>query len=192
MNINQENMNYSHAAKWTWPVPSSVSRVLPQLGEPGSFWEDRGDRFHCGVDIYAPFKSDIVAVDDGIVLRTELFTSPSQIDYWNVTYAVTIAHNCGLVIRYAEMIGALLSEGTPVRREEVIGHVGRVLEPSRISQKAPLYIQKLKFRHPSMLHFEVLCRFPFEIPRYLGGNTFQRFKPEFLLDPAECWQKFSE
>ncbi len=27
---------------------------VPQIGEAGSFWENRGDRYHCGVDLYAP------------------------------------------------------------------------------------------------------------------------------------------
>lgn len=181
-----------NTTNWTWPVPGSPTRFLPRSGEPGSFWEDRGDRFHCGVDIYAPCNSEIVAVDDGIVVRTELFTSPSLIDYWNDTYAVTIAHHCGLILRYAEMKDIRVPERACVRRGEVIGHVGQVLEPSRIDLKAPLYIQKLKVKHPSMLHLEVFSRFPFEIPHYLGGNTFQNFKPDFLLNAAECWQIFSE
>ena len=48
--------------------PGSLFRVVPGKGQPGSFWEDRGDRFHCGVDIYAPAMSEVHACETGEVI----------------------------------------------------------------------------------------------------------------------------
>lgn len=173
-----------------WPVPQSFSQELPAAGQAGSFWEDRGDRFHCGVDIYAPLGSVVRAVENGIVVRTELFTSPKQTDYWNKTFAITIEHENGYIIRYAELGKAIQPVDHCVRRGETLGFVGKVLEPDRITETAPHYIQKLKQTdHPTMLHLEMFDRFPFDIPQYLGGNTFQNLKPDGLLDPVEYFNQ---
>lgn len=167
-----------------WPVPASLSQTIQTAG-PGSFWEDRGDRFHCGVDIYTPFGSDVVSVKDGLVLQIQLFTSPQMIHYWNETLAVTIQHHDGLVIRYAEMFDENVRVGEHIKKGTVIGHVGQVLEPARITAEAPLYVQKLKEKNnPTMLHLEAFDRFPFDIPKYLGGNTFQPKRPDSLVDPS--------
>ena len=53
-----------------WPVPDSYSKYIPVNGNPGSFWEDRNDRHHCGIDIYAPIGSDVVSIEDGQVIET--------------------------------------------------------------------------------------------------------------------------
>jgi hypothetical protein len=50
-----------------WPVPESYSQRIPFPPSPGSFWENRDDRHHCGVDIYAPCGSVVVAVESGEV-----------------------------------------------------------------------------------------------------------------------------
>jgi murein DD-endopeptidase MepM/ murein hydrolase activator NlpD len=97
-----------------WPVPDSARHTLQTSGA-GSFWEDRGDRFHCGVDIYAPFGSDVVSMQDGLVVQIQLFTSPQMIHYWNETIAVTVQHLGGVVIRYAEMFDANVRVGESIR-----------------------------------------------------------------------------
>jgi hypothetical protein len=67
----------------------------------------------------------------------------------------------------------------------VIGHVGQGLEPARITADSPLYVQNLKAKNnPTMLHLEAFDRFPFDIPKYLGGNTFQSKRPNCLVDPS--------
>ena len=58
-----------------WPVPKSYSKNIPNNNSPGSFWENRGDRHHCGVDIYSPLDSSIIAVENGEVIDVSLFTS---------------------------------------------------------------------------------------------------------------------
>ena len=73
-----------------WPAPKSYTKNLPTSGVPGSFWENRRDRYHCGVDIYAPEGSDVLSVEDGKVIDIDIFTSPDKIPYWNTTYYVLL------------------------------------------------------------------------------------------------------
>ncbi len=62
-----------------WPVPGSARAEVSASGTPGHFWEDRGDRRHCGMDIHAPAGSDVVAVEAGEVVTVAPFTSPQAI-----------------------------------------------------------------------------------------------------------------
>lgn len=170
-----------------WPVPDSPAKRLPERGEAGTFWEDRGDRRHTGVDIYAPEGSPVVAVKGGTVLETGVFTSPEQIPYWNVTWYVFVGQEDGLFARYAELRCALVHRGERVAAGQVIGEVGSVLDPQKIGDQAPEYIQRLKRNgHPSMLHFELYRGSDLSFPvKYLGGNLFGTERPEQLLDPSD-------
>ena len=167
-----------------WPLPGR-QRLLPRDGAAGSFWEDRGDRHHAGVDLYAPAGSRVAAIEDGEVISTGVFTSPDMVPYWNRTYQVTISHISGIFCRYAELGTVSVREGTHVRGGEVIGSVGEVLDLSRIGPEAPLYIRSLKEHgHGSMLHFEAFSAAPGPATAYRGGNWFTGEKPAHLLDPV--------
>ena len=162
-----------------------MGRILPAEGAPGSFWEDRGDRRHAGIDLYAPAGSAVVAIEDGTVISVGLFTSPDLVPYWNRTYQVTIAHASGIFCRYAELGDAPVGEGTRVMAGEIIGHVGEVLNLSLAGPEAPPYIRSLKQHgHGSMLHLEVFASAPGPSPEYRGGNWFSRRRPDHLLDPG--------
>ncbi|HVN65841.1 MAG TPA: peptidoglycan DD-metalloendopeptidase family protein [Methanomicrobiales archaeon] len=167
-----------------WPLPG-IGRVFPEEGTPGSFWEDRGDRFHAGVDLYAPTGSPVVAIEDGRVISAGIFTSPDLVPYWNRTYQVTLAHASGIFCRYAELGDIPVEQGASVRGGWVIGHVGEVLNLSLIGPGAPPYIRALKDQgHDSMLHLETYGLAPGTSPEYRGGNWFSRIRPAHLLDPA--------
>jgi hypothetical protein len=126
-----------------------------------------------------------VAIESGIVLSSGVFTSPDLVPYWNVTYQITIAHDSGIVCRYAELGDLAVEAGDRVVGGEVIGHVGEVLDLSKVGAGSPPYIQALKDRRRSgMLHLEVFTSVPEPDPRYLGGNWFTSERPSFLLDPA--------
>ncbi|NYT05851.1 MAG: M23 family metallopeptidase [Methanomicrobiales archaeon] len=170
----------------TWPVPADARRRIPEPGEPGSFWEDRGDRFHCGIDIYAPAGSGVVAIEDGRVLRTGVQTDPGSVPYWNRTWYVLIEHAGGRIARYAELAGCSVAQGDAVREGEQIGSIGTVIEPARVTAAAPAYIRRLaEGSRTAMLHLEVYARNP-EMPAgsYAGGNWFGPGRPAWLLDPA--------
>src|SRR5512136_2493909 len=97
-----------------WPLPE-VERNLPAEGAAGSFWEDRGDRSHAGVDLYALPGSPVVAIEDGKVVSVGVFTLPEQVPYWNRTYQVTLAHASGICCRYGELGDITVEEGASVR-----------------------------------------------------------------------------
>jgi murein DD-endopeptidase MepM/ murein hydrolase activator NlpD len=169
-----------------WPVPLSYEKTLPSRGSSGVFWEDRGDRHHCGIDIYAPTGCNVIAIEEGIVLETGVFTSPDGNPYWTITYFILIRHRSGLVAKYAELGEALVKSGEEVTAGQVIGRVGSVLDLDKIGEDSPLYIQDLKKTgKPSMLHFELYQSHPGMLDQYLGGNVFNRKMPDFLLDPSE-------
>jgi murein DD-endopeptidase MepM/ murein hydrolase activator NlpD len=158
---------------------------IPQKGEAGSFWEDRGDRFHCGVDLYAPENTEVVSIEKGVVAETGVMTSPEILPYWNPTYYVIIEHERGLFCKYGELAGFTVREGDEIEPGRLIGYVGMVLNSSKIDESCPLYIRKLKDKNPSMLHFELWKKLPVATHRnYLGGNWFGEEKPENLVDPT--------
>ena len=155
-----------------WPLPAIPHRV-PADGEPGSFREDRGDRTHCGVDLYAPHGTVVVAVEGGTVAGTGISTSPEILPYWNLTRFVTIASAEGRTWRYGELAAVLVSEGDPVTGGQVIGTVGQVLNCRMVNAGSPPYIQDLCRRGAaSMLHLELADRIPPDSELYRGGNWF--------------------
>lgn len=172
-----------------WPVPNSYSKVLPKYPEPGSFWKFREDRHHCGVDIYAPKGSQVIAVEKGSVIETGIFTLPNIIPYWNETYYVIVRHESGIFGKYAEMGKILVKVGDDFQEGETIGYVGEVLNLAKVTEKAPAYIQNLKENgNGSMLHFELYDDMPRNLKEYLGGNVFNGRKPNGLIDPMDYFK----
>jgi murein DD-endopeptidase MepM/ murein hydrolase activator NlpD len=185
-NLNYEGFERRPFNLKFWPVPDSYKKTLPLSGDPGSFWEGRGDRNHCGIDIYAPRKSAVLAVDTGRIAQVGMFTSPRDVPYWNVTYYLLICHDDGLVSKYAELEEVLVKEGDVACAGDVIGRVGSVLNPEKITANSPAYIQLLKENgHSSMLHLELYKGIPLPPHDYLGGNAFKPSRPLNLLDPKD-------
>jgi len=168
-----------------WPVPESYSRTVPIKGSPGSFWEYRCDKRHCGVDIYAPEGSDVISVEDGKVVYTGVFTSPKDVPYWDTTYYILVKNKMGFLCKYAELGDAKVKASDLVNAGQIIASVGRVLNPDKITSQSPAYIQKLKERgNLSMLHFELYKSPITDTKHYMGGSWFGDAKPENLLDPT--------
>lgn len=168
-----------------WPVPDSYPKNVPEPGFSGSFWEKRGDRHHCGIDVYAPEGSNVISIEDGMVIDIGIFTSPDKITYWNTTYYILIKNNTGLICKYAELGDVTVKIGKSVVAGQLIGHVGLVLNADEINHVSPAYIKKLKAtRNQSMLHFELYGSFPPQSKKYLGGNWFGHTKPKNMLNPT--------
>jgi len=78
----------------------------------------------------------------------------------------------------------LIREGDVAHAGDVIGRVGSVLNPDKITANSPPYVQFLKENgHSSMLHFELYEGMPLPPRDYLGGNAFKASRPLNLLDP---------
>ncbi|AEH61339.1 Peptidase M23 [Methanosalsum zhilinae DSM 4017] len=168
-----------------WPLKYQSAKI-PKNGEPGSFWEDRGDRHHCGVDLYAPESSEVVSIEDGEVVEVEEMTSPEIVPHWNTTFHIIVRNDSGMFCKYGEVSENLVNKGDIIISGQLIGYVGKVLNQEKIDHSSPAYIQNLKARHPSMLHLELWKNNPITVHRqYLGGNWFAEEKPENLVDPTE-------
>ena len=168
-----------------WPVPNSYSKKVPIKGAPGSFWEDRGDRRHCGIDIYAPKGSDVLSIDDGKVIDIGVFTSPKINPYWNLTKYIIIQIQEDLFYKYAELEDVTVNVGQITKAGQKIGHISSVLKLNKISDKDPKYIQEIKKnKNNSMLHFEVLKAIKTSTLNYKGGNWFGCKRPTNFLDPT--------
>lgn len=169
-----------------WPVPKSYNRKLPKTGESGSFWENRGDRFHCGIDFYAPKGSKVISVTDGKIINVGVFTSSEKVSYWNKTFYIDVKTDDCFVFRYAELEETNLKKQQKIKKHDIIGLVGQVLNLNKICDSSPEYIKKLKNNKKcSMLHFEVYeNKSLFQEKEYLGGNWFGEKKPGFLIDPV--------
>lgn len=172
-----------------WPVPNSYSKEIPAAGLPGSFWEDRRDRHHCGIDIYAPEGSEVLSIEDGKIISIGIFTSPGVISYWNTTYYILMKNINGFICKYAELGSVFVGKGDSVKAGQLIGCVGKVLNDSKIDDNAPLYIKNIKNNmNYSMLHFELFDSIPKQSKYYLGGNWFEGAKPKNLLNPTDYLQ----
>lgn len=100
--------------KGCWPLPTytDISSPFGDRTHPITNEKD----FHKGIDIPAPQYSDIVSVDDGIVIF-----SGEQNGYGNV---VKIKHFDGKKTVYAHNTSNIVKEGDIVRRGQVIAQVG--------------------------------------------------------------------
>jgi len=170
-----------------WPIFDSCTKIIPKKNEPGCFWENRGDRFHCGIDLYAHDESPIVNIYPGTVIDTGIFTSSDLISYWNKTYYIDIRFDNTLFCRYAEMKSINVKKRDFLLPNEQIGKGGQVLHKDKITSISPFYIKKLAEANIlSMLHFELYNKKPINVKNkyYLGGNWFGKSKPKGLLDPS--------
>jgi hypothetical protein len=172
---------------WRWPLPTKTN--IPTKKEPGSFWEDRIDRRHCGVDLYAKEWTQVSAVEGGHILSVTIFTTPNLVAYWNLTYSVLVEAKSGLH-RYCELGSASVVPGTSIAAGEAIGSVGAVVDREKVTHTSPTYIRDLVHENNiAMLHFEYWRNGPVPVSShastYRGGNWFGKKKPENLLDPTE-------
>jgi len=168
------------------PINEGCSRPVPSRGSPGSFWEERGDRHHCGVDLYASTGSKVVSVEDAVVLEVGIFTSPRIIPYWNKTSYILVENEDGLCAKFAELARVDVRSGDRLSPGQTVGLIGSVLNPEKIDDGAPAYIKKLKVAgDSSMLHFELYRSRPGISKEYLGGNWFGEGVPPGLLDPTD-------
>jgi murein DD-endopeptidase MepM/ murein hydrolase activator NlpD len=182
IDINTDNLN-NYSTKF-WPVPDSYSDRIPDTGSPGSFWENRGETFHCGVDFYAPQGSAVIAIEGGIVIDKGVFTNPEKRSYWNLTYYVVIKTSENINYKYAELEEVFVQIGHWVYAGTKIGQIGVTIDKDRINPRTPYYVRELiRSNHTSMLHLEMYEAPIIEVRPYAGGNFEGKAMPLSLIDP---------
>ncbi|HBH34943.1 MAG TPA: hypothetical protein DDW45_00565 [Gammaproteobacteria bacterium] len=100
-------------------------RPDPSYHEGGRKYGSRrsnGTRKHAGCDLIAPKGTQVLAMDDGKVIR-------GPYHFYSGTYALEIKHSNGKVVRYGEIMKKVLPGirvGVRVARGQVIARVGRL------------------------------------------------------------------
>ena len=81
---------------------------------------DGGVRKHAGCDLYAPAGTEVLAVEDGTVLRGPYL-------FYDVVHALEVRHPSG-VVRYGEISRAAegIAAGVAVRAGQVLAYVGKM------------------------------------------------------------------
>lgn len=159
---------------WHRPIHNWI-RTLPTdiLTSPqGSFAALRKNYWHTGVDIYVQVnKATVYAVEHGVVVAIEKFTSRKQNADWMDTDAVLV-ESAEHVVVYGEVVSSV-PVGQRVYRGDVIAQVERVLYSGAR--------RDIRGHSPFMLHLEL---------HKPGTRTTYDWKvgdprPESLLDPTK-------
>lgn len=95
-----------------WPV---IGQITGSFGERLDPFSGEG-AFHTGVDISAPYGSEVHATADGIVETVETRSGYGRL--------VIVDHGFGVTTWYGHLSGFASAEGAHVKRGEVIGYVG--------------------------------------------------------------------
>lgn len=173
MNIRNKNID-----NIIWPVPQSYKREIPKKGISGCFWDQKSIGLHCGVDIYAPLGSEVVAISAGIVVDVGVFTSPEMKDSWLTTYYIIIRSPEKIIMKYASLDNTIVRVGANIQAGQSIGTIGKVLE-DQIENSSDNSFDPNKTR----LHLEIY-KAPFTTPHpYQAGYYSGQKRPEFLIDP---------
>lgn len=168
-----------------WPVPDSYSKNIPKDGKPGSFWDNRGDRYHCGVDIFAPDGSVVLSIQNGKVIDIGLFTNPVNGDFWNKTYYITIKSSQNINVKYAQLAEVCVKIGDFINSGQKIGTIGLIIDEKKISHSTPQYARDMAANGQiSSLHLEAYIAPISEVRPYFSGNFLGEEKPYSLIDPA--------
>jgi phosphopantothenoylcysteine decarboxylase len=142
-----EDIAETVTAQLRWQFPLRRCNGIPINHHPGAFGFHRKKNHHTGVDLYCKDGEQVFAVEDGVVVKYDVFTGPSVgHDWWEETHGLMVEGASG-VINYGE-IASNLKEGSLIRRGQEVGNVKRVLFKDRQRPDIPGH-------STSMLHFEL-------------------------------------
>jgi murein DD-endopeptidase MepM/ murein hydrolase activator NlpD len=123
-NVGQIPASAGHSTRYRFIWPEPTSQISQRFG-PSTFWFEPAyggyPHFHTGVDLVAPFGTQVLAADDGVVA----LVGSSSSGYGNY---VVIAHSGGLDTLYGHLattlvkVGQVVSQGQPVGLEGSTGN----------------------------------------------------------------------
>lgn len=155
-----------------WKFPLKNCNGIPINHHPGAFGFCRRKNHHTGVDLYTNDGEPVFAVEDGVIVKIDVFTGPKLgHTWWEETWNVMVEGSSG-VVNYGEVTPvASLSIGINIKRGDKIANVKRVLF---LGKERP----DISGHSTSMLHLEL----------YKHGITdavdWYELKDENLLDPT--------
>lgn len=112
----QKTTNQSYVGgKFLWPLPSKYTTVSCNFG-----WRIHPvtgkQQFHNGIDIPAPYGTEIYACNDGTVIEVSY-------NYADGSY-ITISHGGGVASFYSHISKSAVKVGDKVKRGQIIAYVG--------------------------------------------------------------------
>ncbi|MCX6154372.1 MAG: M23 family metallopeptidase [Candidatus Kapabacteria bacterium] len=178
------SLNPSRRMHRYWPVPESYENKLPEPGEMGSFWEDREDRYHCGIDLYCDEDAIVLAIESGLVINKTEFTSYNKTPYHETTYSVLIKSKENVIYKYCELKEINVKIGDFIFGGQQIGTIAKSLNPELLDFDTPFYIRELVQQgYLCMLHLELYKSPISEVQPYQYGNFLGRRKPDSVINP---------
>ena len=170
--------------------PLKANCVMPVGDQPGAFGFRRKHDIHTGVDLYTVEGAEVFSIEDGIVVKVDIFTGPKiGMGWWNETWAVMIEGKSG-VINYGEIKPSCIV-GQEIKAGEVIGVVVPVLPPDKIRQDiyghscSMLHIEVYQHGHREFATWELDCPMPsglLDPSQMLMGANNARSKQKILED----------
>jgi murein DD-endopeptidase MepM/ murein hydrolase activator NlpD len=119
-NVGQIPASAGHSTRYRFIWPEPTSQISQRFG-PSTFWFEPAyggyPHFHTGVDLVAPFGTQVLAADDGVVA----LVGSSSSGYGNY---VVIAHSGGLDTLYGHLATTLVKVGQAVSQGQPVGLEG--------------------------------------------------------------------
>ena len=119
-NVGQIPTSAGHSTKYRFIWPEPASQISQRFG-PSTFWFEPPyggyPHFHTGIDLVAPFGTQVLAADDGVVA----LVGSSSSGYGNY---VVIAHTGGLDTLYGHLATSLVKVGQQVTQGQPVGLEG--------------------------------------------------------------------
>ncbi len=155
-----------------WSFPLSHCNGIPVGFHPGAFGAKRKYDIHTGVDLYCENQQPVFAVEDGKVVKKDIFTGDKiGFPWWEETEAVMVEGESG-VVNYGEITTSLKIDQL-VKKGEQIGNVKRVLFEDKKRND-------IIGHSTSMLHLELYIHGS----RHFALWEIDADKPKELLDPT--------
>lgn len=167
-----------------WPAPESYEMTIPKSNEPGSFWEETGGKYNCGIDLFAPEYSPVLAPESGRIIDAGLFTDSRILPHFNDTGYVIMKTNNNLFLKLAAIGNLSVKTGDKVEAGQKIGEIRKIVDDERIYS---LIIQNNfllnSSNRNSYLHIELTKPPIMQVKPYLAGYFLENTKPFSLINP---------